>query len=495
MSDIKKVKIFGTTYNIADGRVDNIEGEIDAVNDRVDEQNLNIATFGVETNGKINNFKASVNDTIRNFTTDANADIATIQNNVNTYNSNHTSAESTLSSRIDSFTRLAAGSTTGDAELIDARTPISQIHGGVAYSTAGDAIRGQAAILLDKFKNMFSLDSDDATVLANGTDFNTITTKGNYKVSTYASACSMTNIPNLNAGRLVVMYTSQSDRFYQFYFPNTSTPGYIFYRVKHNATSWTNWFHLNVSESAVIPETTKLRILSYNIGGYNYGHDGGLSTNVPQKIANYKKFFGEVNPDFACINEQTDYIDANNMYEAEATLFDDLFANKTLVKNHIQVLGNRYFDSETNLNLKDSADTDYGCFANIYFTTVNKIKVPIVCLINRALATKAIRLSAFDALLQWLHDNYNSYSVICGDFNPTDADEYNQYITKMEAAGFSVGNGGYFGEFVTYHGSGYNKLDNVAVKGGKLKNFYVPNVYDDLSSDHYPVVADIEFNI
>ena len=57
----------------------------------------------------------------------------------------------TLSNRMDSFVHLAEGSTTGDAELIDARVGAN----GITYNTAGDAIRGQYEDAIDHVDNVY----------------------------------------------------------------------------------------------------------------------------------------------------------------------------------------------------------------------------------------------------------------------------------------------------------------------------------------------------
>lgn len=55
-----------------------------------------------------------------------------------------------LKSRMDSFTQLQEGSTTGDAELIDGRVG----YDGKTYENIGDAIRGQVSQLSDEINNI-----------------------------------------------------------------------------------------------------------------------------------------------------------------------------------------------------------------------------------------------------------------------------------------------------------------------------------------------------
>lgn len=52
-----------------------------------------------------------------------------------------------LETRMNTFTSLPDGSTTGDAELIDIRNPASGFHANKPYASAGDAVRGQTDIL------------------------------------------------------------------------------------------------------------------------------------------------------------------------------------------------------------------------------------------------------------------------------------------------------------------------------------------------------------
>ena len=65
-------------------------------------------------------------------------------------------ADNVLSARMDTFTQLPSGSTSGDAELIDIRVGAD----GVTYPTAGDAVRGQVTDLKSALNDLESATMD-----------------------------------------------------------------------------------------------------------------------------------------------------------------------------------------------------------------------------------------------------------------------------------------------------------------------------------------------
>ena len=240
------------------------------------------------------------------------------------------------------------------------------------------------------------------------------------------------------------------------------------------------------SDLGNVVDKDDIRIMQYNIGRYNYGVSGGLEDDkIPEKIANYKRFFGEYRPDIVCLQEYQQYIDGDReSVSANDVLFGELFPY--LPASH-------YYDIfRSSLPFVDYYRKTFSN-GDGYTLAIFNIKNKIFAILMSALRYNdaSVRASQFNEAMQIL-SNYD-YAIFSADMNFADQEEMNSLLQIASENGFKACNGGFFGTFDTIKSSLYFKpIDNILVKGDVIiRNVIVPDAYDKLSSDHYPLIADI----
>lgn len=182
---------------------------------------------------------------------------------VNTSNIQELSTESTvLSARMDEFTKLKEGSTTGDAELIDGRIGSD----GKTYDNIGGAIRGQVADLKSDLNQLntdldvlsaklyaenFEFDYSDLEVVSNGYigDNGTIVQSSVHKVVKMSGD----KVKKLSGTALQyftgsVFVVKQGDTVTDYYHLPTNATGYSYSFdnvLTSSDTIYLNWFNFN----------------------------------------------------------------------------------------------------------------------------------------------------------------------------------------------------------------------------------------------------------
>lgn len=233
-----------------------------------------------------------------------------------------------------------------------------------------------------------------------------------------------------------------------------------------------------------------IKILQYNIGKFNMGRSGGLSTNVVEKINNYKEFFGNEKFDFACFQEYTEYIDDQNQYRSDETLmnypyqYSSHFEREKIIKSNYK-LYNSFFSY---LHVTEQPPSDMiRCD-----TRVNNKPLAIVTGVLNVEAPISQKVGSIQKFIQL---NMSRPNVIaCFDTNALSESEAVTIRNAFAEGGYISANWDYFGFLDTYNlaSTMYHSIDNVFVKGAaKIVNVNVPDVYADLSSDHFPFITEV----
>ena len=266
-----------------------------------------------------------------------------------------------------------------------------------------------------------------------------------------------------------------------------------------------------------------LRVMQYNIGKFRWGYVDGLQehglteTQYQEKLKNYKRFFGDYKPDILGLQECVMYMDKAQTHNTKEVLLNDIFSyvspdsfyNSVQLETEICGCGNIY--DIDRLSVRDTEDN----FRTWFRLATIKVGLREIRIASGALSAAATPTERAEQL-QYLitHDLYKyDYAIITSDLNsgyrkdPNTGEliDNNSLSVVLDIAGnynFTAcqGMNEYWDPEVTYvhhegvdPGNVFSCLDNILVKGNiKIRNFEVlTDIYDDLASDHIPVIADL----
>lgn len=337
----------------------------------------------------------------------------------------------------------------------------------------------------------------------NNADLNSFLIQGYYTVLPNRT---LSNAPSGYAGHnsIFIVYptvsTSATAQVTQFFYDFTLQRSYI--RVRPANSTFSAWreinkYILNDSEIGKLFEATTFSSAytgnnaghSYDILEYNVAHFSnaanvkiGDSAEADRLLA-LKKLFQYVNPDFAFICEDTEYLDSDDTIDARSHLYNYMLPNttgleETTLKSKIAA------DSYSADQVSENRSCNYAIF--------NDLNGKKVCLYIAHLSPtsggEALRLSEMQHIFSTIEaiPDLDAY-IIAGDFNLLTATDRSNFLSLMSSKGCRYGNGSYLGWIETHNGG--LPLDNIVTSDNVFINrFEVLNTwYDNLFSDHYPV--------
>lgn len=240
-------------------------------------------------------------------------------------------------------------------------------------------------------------------------------------------------------------------------------------------------------------EPQTVRVMQYNIGKFNFGLDAGIVSGGAEKLANYKAYFAEKRPLFVCMQEFVDYIDRAQTISANDDLFAPVYWDQSRYEDHELAIYTDYLLQNKGYSyLQVSGEPPAYC---VYGDA--HIKGRIVRVVSGVLnvtATQSQKASCVDKLLNQICAGYDNV-IICMDTNVGSYDESVAIRDQFSADGYKSANWSYFGYIPTYRVQAgvYRYIDNVFVKGD-IRPVHIETgeaEYNDLASDHYPVIVDL----
>ena len=237
-----------------------------------------------------------------------------------------------------------------------------------------------------------------------------------------------------------------------------------------------------VQSSAASFNPCHLKVCSYNVGQFTYGESAGEVVDNTI-ITKAKAFFTKYCFDILLMQEFRNQLNNTTM---TAALFNYIYPGNYLLDNKWTMMCSlATIRSATSAQFSTGRKYSYGIITingkDIYLYDIH---------LSLDAATRATEYTELLTIL-----STKTYFIVCGDFNAasgSEQTEFNQFIN----AGYKCANGGLLGLMDTYHNYPYGKIDNIITSSNIIisDSYVMDDVYDEMCSDHYPIVADIIIN-
>ena len=140
---------------------------------------------------------------------------------------------------------IMTGGTGNDSDYKTLSSAMAQLlietYAGSTLGGSARSVQSAIAYVVDELSQRLALTTGDRTSIPTGSDLDTYTAIGNYKVTTATIASNIDNMPVALAGMLWVMTSSDSAKWYQIYFANKAGLQ-IFARTKLSSSgAWSAW--------------------------------------------------------------------------------------------------------------------------------------------------------------------------------------------------------------------------------------------------------------
>ena len=259
--------------------------------------------------------------------------------------------------------------------------------------------------------------------------------------------------------------------------------------------------YYDINGNPSLNDLKRIRILEYNVGNFSHdatygssdGYSGYTGEDIDGYIAEWATFIGRQSADLSLITESRRNINSANTALSADRLYSPLF--NSVLDNYVTSANNPYgrvllSQAEQNQTLKKtftnqkSSSSGYvGALMNINGIDVFVVSVHFIHGGEPNYSVRALQMAE-------LVNDISQYEnvIIGGDLNTHDL---SYELDTLINAGFTFANGGVWGTHSTYLTDPNAPLDNVGVKGDKLKLVGF-NVLTDVSlSDHYPTITEI----